>query len=126
MATHHNGNDVENLRYLEALHVRCPAGTLADLSVCTRDDESLGDIDGVLVDPIERRLRYFVVHSPSRLIRRRYLVAADAPACFENGGRRLRVEANADDLEVERFDERAVRHFSDEDVLAAMFSTTAA
>jgi hypothetical protein len=118
--------DVEHLRYLDAWNVRCPAGTLADLSVRTRDDEQLGAIDGVLVDPVQRRLRYFVVESPARLLRRRYLLCADAPARFECEGRLLRVEENSGDLQRERFDEDAVRRFSDDDMITAMFSNPAA
>jgi hypothetical protein len=116
----------EALRYLEAGNVRCPAGTLADLSVRTRDDEQLGAIDGVLLDPIRRRLRYFVVESPARLLRRRYLLCADAPARFECDGKLLRVDADADDLERQRFDERSIRRFSDDDVITAMFADPAA
>jgi hypothetical protein len=115
-----------DLRYLEAEHVRCPEGTLADLSVCTRDDEALGAIDGVLVDPVARRLRYFVVESPARVLRRRYLLRADAPATFDRGARRLRVEADAGELEREGFDADAVPRFSDEDVVTAIFGSTAA
>jgi hypothetical protein len=118
--------DADALRYLEAWNVRCPVGTLADLSVRTRDDEQLGAIDGVLVDPVRRRLRYFVVESSARLLRRRYLLCADQPARFECDGTLLRVDADAEELERERFDERSIRRFSDDDVITAMFGNTAA
>jgi hypothetical protein len=116
----------DDLRYLDAQHVRWPMGTLAGLEVRTADDESLGELDGVLLDPAQRRLRFLVVQSPGLLRRRRYLLPVDAAPHVEGKDMILRVETNAIDVEQERFDARTVRPFSDEDVVTAMFATHAA
>ena len=89
--------------------------------MCTADDEQLGLLDGLLVDPASRRVRFFVVERKSALRRRRYLLAADTLATLDE--RLLRVEAHAEDLE--RFDARTVQPFSDEDVITAMFAEPA-
>jgi len=113
-----------DLRYVEATQVEHPLGTLAGLSMCTEEDEKLGSLEGVLVEPASRRVRYFVVERPKMLGRRRYLLAADTPASIEAGGGKLRVMAHAEDLE--RFDSRSVQNFSDEDLISAMFGHPAA
>lgn len=124
MANEHRLTGTSDLRYLEATHVEHPLGTLAGLSMCTQEDEKLGSLEGVLVEPASRRLRYFVVKRPEMLRRRRYLLAADTPASIEAGDRKLRVMAREEDLE--RFDSRSVQNFSDDDVITAMFAHPAA
>jgi len=92
--------------------LRTPTGTLAGLTICTQDDEKLGAIGGVLLEPASRRVRYFVVEEPVAIMsRRRYLLAADTQAVLDATVSKLRVEANAGDLE--RFDSRLVRTISD-------------
>jgi hypothetical protein len=116
----------DELRYLDAENVRYPQGTLAGLDVCTSDDEKLGVIGGVLIDPAHRRLRYYVVESSGWFRVRRYLLSADAPAIVQPEERVLRVEAPAADLESREFDPATARRFSDEDLLASLFSPHAA
>ena len=99
-------------------------GTLAGLSLCTQEDEQLGSLEGVLIEPASRRIRYFVVERHTMLRRRRYLLAGDTPASIEAGDRKLRVMAHEEDLE--RFDTRSVQNFSDEDLLNAIFGHSAA
>ena len=111
------------LRYLEADRVTHPSGTLAGVTVCSPDDEKLGAISGVLVEPASRRVRYFVVERRGALLPRRYMLAADTPAVLE-ADRKLRILSNVDNLE--RFDARQVERFSEEDVITAMFSHPAA
>ena len=122
----HTGGDTGDLRYLDAEHVRCPIGTLAGLEVRTADDETLGELDGVLLDPAQRRLRFLVVQAPGLLRKRRYLLPVDAAPHVEGKDMILRVEANAGEMAPERFDARAVRPFSDEDAVTAMFAPRAA
>lgn len=113
-----------NLRYMAAADVAHPTGTLAGLTICTQDDEKLGAIGGVLLEPASRRVRYFVVEDAAMLSRRRYLLAADTPAVLDATDSKLRVDANAGDLE--RFDSRSFRTASDEDLVTAMFATPTA
>jgi uncharacterized protein YrrD len=68
------------------------------LTLCTQNDEKLGALGGVLVDPGSRRVRYFVVERGT-LRQRRYLLAADNPAVLEVVDRKLRVDAQPEDLE---------------------------
>jgi hypothetical protein len=113
----------ESLRYLEANAVECPGGKLDGLSLVSKDDEAIGEIDGVLIDPGTRQLRYFVVERPRLFNRRRYLVPADAPAVVVRDDRSVRVEVPLENVERERFDSRAVPRFSDDDLLTAMFAS---
>ena len=84
------------LRYLDGTAIECPAGKLEGLSLVSKDDEALGLINGVLIDPQTRQVRYYVVELP-----------------FES-------------IERQRFDARAVPRFSDDDLLTAMFSSRVA
>lgn len=114
----------DTLRYLDADHVQHPSGTLAGVTVCSSDDQALGAISGVLVEPASRRVRYFVVERRVALLPRRYVLAADTPAVLEADDQKLRILSNVDDLE--RFDARQVERFSEEDAITAMFSHPAA
>lgn len=112
--------DTEALRYLDAAHVVYPNGTLAGVQICTGNDERLGAIGGVLLEPLQRRVRYFVVERPAILKKRRYLVSADCPAILDCDNRTIQIDS--DDELIERFDVESVRHFSDEDVVDTIFS----
>jgi PRC-barrel domain len=121
------GNEVNTeeagaLRYLDATAVECSAGTLEGLSLFSRDDEALGVINGVLINPRTRQLKYFVVHRERMLNRRRYLVSAEMPAVVLPEDRGLRVDVPSDSVERQRFDARAVSRFSDDDLLTALFA----
>jgi hypothetical protein len=111
------------LCYLEASKVEGPDGDLAGLTVQTRADETLGTLDGVLIDPSQRRLRYFVVETRGLLRRKRYLLSADVPVRVEPERHSLRVDALGADVPLsDEFDVRTVRPFSSEDAIDAMFS----
>ena len=114
----------DTLRYLDADHVKHPSGTFAGLTVCSCDNQNLGAISGVLLEPASRRVRYFVVERRVALMHRRYVLAADTPAVLEAEDQTLRILANVDDLE--RFDARTVERFSEEDAITAMFAQPAA
>ena len=115
----------ESLRYLDANAVGCPSGTLEGLSLFDRDDETIGVIDGVLIEPSTRSLRYYVVQAADFLKRRRFLVPADSPAVVLPEYKALRVDISADSVERQRFDSRTVPRFSDDDLLSAMFASRA-
>jgi len=119
-------NQSQDLCYLGAENVRCPVGTLAGLDVRTADDESLGQLEGVLLDPSQRRVRFLVVQSSGLLRKRRYLLPVEAAPHVEAKDMILRIEAHAGEVTPERFDVRAVRPFSEEDAVTAMFAPRAA
>ena len=113
-----------DLCYLRASQNEHPSGTMAGLTMCDDADVKLGALDGVLVEPASRRLRYFVVERRTTLLPHRYLLPADTTAVLDTEDRKLRVHASADDLK--RFDAGSVRRFSDDDLIAAMFAQPAA
>ena len=115
-------SSTESLRYLDANAVGCPPGTLEGLSLFDRDDEAIGLIDGVLIEPSTRQLRYYVVEAADFLRRRRFLVPADSPAVVLPEYKALRVDVAGDTVERQRFDSRSVARFSDDDLISAMFS----
>ena len=117
--------DTDVLRYLEADAVQCPTGRLEGLSILSQDDEAIGVVRGVLIDPMTRTLKYFVVEAARLFNRRRYLVAADTPAVMLPDDHALRVDVASESIERQRFDSRLVPHFSDDDLIAAMFAGSA-
>jgi len=122
----HIFDDDGGLCYLEADNVQLPAGKLAGLQLCSRDDRSLGDVEGVLIEPATRRVRYFVVKRSGWLRDSRYVLPIENIAHIDRERNILQVEATADDLPDQQFDPAAVRRFSDDDLLTVMFSSTAA
>jgi hypothetical protein len=118
--------DCKHLCYLEASKLEGPAGELAGLAVRTEGDEKLGTFDGVLIDPTQRRLRYFVVEDRGLLRRRRYLLSADVPIRVGSEGQSLRIDVHKTDVTLSgEFDLRTVRPYSSEDAVDAMFSRVA-
>ena len=111
------------LCYLEASKVAGPSGDLSGLAVHTQSDKTLGKLNGVLIDPAQRRLLYYVVETPGLFRSRRYLLSADVPVRVEPERQRLWIDApNADVSLSDEFDLRTVRAFSSEDAVEAMFS----
>jgi hypothetical protein len=116
----------DTLCYLSARDVEIPAGTLAGMELCSLDGENLGTLDGVLIDPALRRLRYLVIASGGWLGRARYVLSADEPVHFELRENIMRLDAKAGAIARHAFDPALARPFSDDDLLAALFSTHAA
>ena len=113
-----------DLRYLDAGHVEHPTGTLEGLSVCTEQNEPIGCLDGVLIEPSTRRVRYFVVETARRARheQERCVFPADGPIVLDLGGRTLRVGGSVDMEPLPA----AMQPFSDEDVMTALFRSSAA
>jgi hypothetical protein len=111
------------LCYLDASKVMGPTGLLASLDVRTSHDEPLGSVDGVLIDPAERKLRYFVIESRESADHRRYLLPIEAAATMAPEGTSLRlVMETADFTALDEFDGAAVREFTEEDAIAPTFA----
>jgi hypothetical protein len=118
--------DTSDLSYLEASKVSSPAGLLSELDVLSPRGERLGTIEGVVIDAAARRVLYLSVRSSNWFGRGRYLVNADQLGQIEHERKALRLRVDLRDEAVQGLDAAALRRFSDEDVLAAMFSTRAA
>ena len=93
------------------------------MDVRTRHDQPLGSIGGVLIDPAEHKLRYFVIESPGASSQRRYLLPIEAAATMAPEGTSLRLDMETDDFTaLEEFDDAAVREFTEEDAIAPTFA----
>ena len=113
------------LSYLNASKVTSPAGVLSELDVLGPDGRRLGCIEGVVIDAAARRVRYLAVRLAG-WFGRRYFLQADQLGSIEGGRRALRLRAEPGDEAGPALDTAALHEFSDDDLLAAMFSPSAA
>ena len=125
------GNDAQpsatsELSYLDASKVISPAGALSELDVLSADGRKLGSIDGVVIDAAAGHVRYLSVRTSGWYGRRRYLVQADHVGQIEAERKALRLRVDLRNEAVHDLDAAALRKFSDDDLLAAMFSPRAA
>jgi len=118
--------EVGNLRYLDADNVRCAAGNLSGVRVCTDDAQPLGSIDGVLISPASRRLEYFVIDSPGRLRNRKLLLPIEAGPFVQEDPKTLRVAGKKDELHLQMYAPRSIPEFSDADLIETLFASDAA
>lgn len=111
-----------DLRYLEAESVRCPAGSLSEFRVCTEDAQSLGNVTGVLISPSRRQVRYLVLESRGLFAPRRYLLPAETGAVVHPERKVLQIGARKDELDLQSFKRSSVQEFSNDDAVTAMFA----
>jgi hypothetical protein len=115
-----------DLCYLEAGQVTGPCGGLEGVTLSTETDEALGTLDGVVIDPTERRIRYFVVHRRGWLRSHRYMLSADRPTQMTKDRRKLRLPVEPGELtSCEEFNAQSIPKFSDEHLMTALFCNTA-
>ena len=114
------------LSYLNASKVTSPAGVLSELDVLSPDGRRLGRIEGVVIDAAARRVRYLAVQLAGWFGRRRCFLQADQLGHIEGERRALRLLAEPGDEARLPLDVAALREFSDDDLLAAMFSPSPA
>src|SRR6185436_14342555 len=111
-----------NLRYLDANHVEAPLAEFGAADILDYQGEKIGSIDGVLVDPGQRKAVYLVIRRGRVKARRELLPIADLRV--EPSGRALRLQSETAPLE--KFDARRYPAFSDDDLITAMFANRAA
>jgi len=112
----------EALRFLEAAHVETPAGSLNGFSLVSPSDAPLGKLDGVLIDPGQRQIRYYVVKAAGWLLSHRYLLPATG-ARLEADRRTLQMDIEPAELSAcPEADLQSFSHFSAEDAVSAMFA----
>lgn len=114
------------LSYLEASKVTSPAGILSELDVLSAQGRRLGSIEGVVIDAAARRVRYICVRLSGWFGRRRYLVEADQLGQIDGERKTLRLRVDLENEAVHGLDAAALRTFSDDDLLAAIFAPRAA
>jgi hypothetical protein len=108
----------DGLCYLSARHVAMPGGTLDALELCNSEHESVGSVDGVLIDPPERRVRYFVVKlRPSDHV----LLPVDEIVYVDSEADGPHLEA-APGARLLQFDPQTVRPFSADDAVTSIFA----
>jgi hypothetical protein len=114
------------LRYIAAECVDTPSGRLDGTVLVSPSEETVGTLDGMIIDPIERSVRYFVVRSRNWLKTHRHLVPA-MPARLDSENKRLHVDIEADELpQLREVRSNSFERYSDDDLIAALFSVPAA
>jgi PRC-barrel domain len=112
-----------HLRFVDAGHLTTPFGSLDGAELIGRAHNSVGRLDGVLIDPLERRVRFFVMESRGWFTRRHYLVRPDTTR-VEPEGKALLVDVDSDDLHrLPEVEPESLQAFSDEDLVSAIFAT---
>src|SRR5262249_48764891 len=115
-----------DLRYLDAERLDTSAGRLDDVLVVSPSHEKLGKLDGVVVDPCQRQVRYYVLERAGWFSSRHYLLPL-GPARFLPDRRAVEVDLETDEIgNLEQVDPAALPRFSDEDLISAMFRPRAA
>ena len=110
------------LRHLEADKVRTPVGNLGHIPVLSPTSGSLGELEGIIIDPRDRHVRYYVVESRRWLKTHHYLMP-DRPMRLDPDCRALHVDLERDDLtQLPEVDVDEFPAFSDEDLLTTMFA----
>jgi hypothetical protein len=112
-----------NLRYLKADQLRTAAGALDGAPVVSPAHRTLGTLAGALVDPVGRRVCYLVIESGHWPMKHRYALPLITTR-VDPDRQALLVDAEADDLQevwTKRF-----APFSEDDLIAAIFSPRAA
>lgn len=105
------------LRYVQAERLEGEGLQFAGLAVQTRNERELGRLDGIIVDPRARRVRYFVVDAGGH---HRYLMPLCA-ASLDEEHHALRLVSPDDPQDCFEFDPGAFVEFDDDDVVAAIF-----
>lgn len=119
-------DQLPHMCYLRASQVQGPVGDLSGIRLRTADNRAIGKLDGIVINPAERRVVYFVVQMSGMLRTHRFLVPVEAVLCIE-ADRTLTLGVRREELSgCEEFDNRKVREFSDDDAVTAMFARPAA
>jgi len=113
------------LRHLDAAKVETPLGTLDHIPVLSPTTGSLGQLEGIIIDPNERHVRYYVVESKRWLKTHRYLLP-DVPMRLDPDCRALHVDVERDDLSsLPELEDEDFPQFSDDDLITTMFADSA-
>lgn len=109
-----------SLRYIDASHVETDATDLGGFDVRTTSGRKLGQLDGLIVDPPERSIRFAVVQRRGGRRHQRLLVPFSvAQLDIDRKSLHVDVESDADCSE---FDDTAFPEFSKSDSQAALLS----
>ena len=115
-------SSLSELSYLDASKVTSPAGVLSELEVLSPEGQRLGSIEGVVIHAAARHVRYLCLQLSGWFGRRRYIVDADQLGQIEGERKALRLNVDPRREAVHDVDASALREFSDDDLLAAIFA----
>lgn len=113
---------MSELSYLDASKVTSPAGVLSELDVLSPEGERLGSIEGVVIHAAARHVRYLCLRLSGWFGRRRFIVPANELGQIEGERKALRLNVDPRREAVHDVDASALREFSDDDLLAAVFA----
>ena len=113
------------LRFVEAGRLETVAGSLTDTVMVSPSNKTLGKLDGVIVNPVQRRVCYYVVKSGWGFRIHRHLLQATSAAVEAHRGV-VRIDAEPEDLtDLSEVAPQSFPPFSDADLIDAMFSPRA-
>ena len=117
--------DRGRLCYLDAASVQGPFPTCDGVGVWNDEDGMIGRLDGIVLDPESRHVRYLVVAAGRTFRRHRYLLPfLDMRVDVQHHA--FCVDAHKSDLACcEKFEPGAFHAFSDDDLMAALFPKSA-
>jgi hypothetical protein len=114
-----------DLRYIDAGRIDTPAGRLGHTALVSPNNEPLGKLDGIVIDPATRQVRYYVVEARGWLTSRHYLLPLTA-ARLDRGRNAVELDVEANDIgRLDEVELDAFPRFSDDDLLAALFHPSA-
>jgi sporulation protein YlmC with PRC-barrel domain len=108
------------LRYIAASQVESGVTDLAGFDVLTSKGQKLGELDGLIVDPPERSIRFAVVGRGARRGRQLLLVPLSL-AQLDVEGKTLQVDIESD-AECSGFDDGIFPEFSKKDSQSALLA----
>ena len=115
-------DDSTPLRFVEAKRLETAAGSLTDAVLVSPSNKTLGKLDGVIVNPLQRRVCYYVVKSGWGFRIHRHLLQATAAALEAHRGV-VRIDAEPEDLtDLSEIAPQSFPRFSDADLIDATFS----
>jgi hypothetical protein len=107
------------LKYLDAGHLDTPAGRLDGAVLVSPTKATLGRLDGVLIDPLRRKVRFYVFEPSGGMSSRHYLLPLTA-ARLDRQRRALEVDVEADEMDqLDEVEPERLPQFSDEDLKTA-------
>ena len=114
----------DTLRFVEAEKLETPAGRLNDFVLVSPTDVTLGTLDGALVNPHDRQIRYYVVNTGGWFHGRRCLLPM-TPARLETARHALQVDCEPEDLDqLARTDLHQFASFCDTDIVDTVFGAS--
>jgi hypothetical protein len=110
------------LRYLDANHVGTPEGRLDGAVLVNPANDRLGTLEGVLIDPEHRQVRYYVVERKRGWFGSHHYLLPLTATRLDRDHRTLQVDVDSEQIpQLPEVDPDDLPRFSDDDLLTALF-----